>query len=129
MRQLFFTIGMFAGALAVALPAAGASKLNVLLIIADDLRRLFIWTKAKVTADKETTKDGITRKKFLQMGALGTFGVFASTFFYGMLRGGYNYTIHYVDLKLNNLPKNFEYALRGRSRVNSTSACAVTLSA
>jgi predicted MPP superfamily phosphohydrolase len=85
------------------------SKLiGCLWIIADDLRRLFIWTKAKVTADKETTKDGITRKKFLQMGALGTFGVFASTFFYGMLRGGYNYTIHYVDLKLKNLPKNFQ---------------------
>lgn len=39
------------------------SKLiGCLWIIADDLRRLFIWTKAKVTADKETTKDGITRK-------------------------------------------------------------------
>ena len=75
-------------------------------LIIDDLIRLFKWTKAKVK--KESTKDGISRKKFLQMSALGTFGVFASTFFYGMLRGGYNYTVHYVDLKLKNLPKNFE---------------------
>jgi len=75
-------------------------------LIVDDLIRLFKWTKAKVK--KESTEDGISRKKFLQMGALGTFGIFASTFLYGMFRGGYNYSVHYVDLKLKNLPKNFE---------------------
>ncbi len=77
-------------------------------LIVDDLIRIFRWSKAKIKSDKESLENGISRKKFLQLSAVGTFGLFASTFFYGIFRGGYNYTIHHVNLKLKGLPKNFE---------------------
>ncbi|MCX6181514.1 MAG: metallophosphoesterase [Bacteroidetes bacterium] len=82
--------------------------LGCIWLLIDDLRRLFKFAKAKITSDKVALEGGIPRKKFLQLGALGTFGVLFSTFIYGIVRGGYNYSIHTVSLKLKNLPKNFE---------------------
>ncbi|MFM7021822.1 MAG: metallophosphoesterase [Flavobacteriales bacterium] len=83
--------------------------LAALWILADDIRRLVKFAVAKIRSSKTTTEEiGMSRKKFLQMGALGTFGLMFSTFIYGIVRGGYNYTIHSVSLKLKNLPKNFE---------------------
>jgi predicted MPP superfamily phosphohydrolase len=82
--------------------------LGCVWILIDDLRRLFKFVKAKITSDKASLENGMPRKKFLQLGALGTVGLMFSTFVYGIVKGGYNYTIHTVSLKLKNLPKNFE---------------------
>ncbi len=77
-------------------------------LLIDDIRRLIKFVIAKIRSTPNTDENGMPRKKFLQLGAIGTFGVLFSTFIYGIVRGGYNFSIHTVSLKLKNLPKNFE---------------------
>lgn len=81
------------------------------ILIVDDLIRfvriiinLFTDDSGIVASDKEA---GLSRLRFLQISALGTFGVFLSSMTYGIVRGAYNYTIHKQKLQIPNLPDEF----------------------
>lgn len=81
------------------------------ILIVDDLIRfvriiinLFTDDSGIVASDKEA---GLSRLRFLQISALGTFGVFLSSMTYGIFRGAYNYTIHKQKLQIPNLPDEF----------------------
>ncbi len=48
-----------------------------------------------------------SRSKFISQIALGVGGVFSASFLYGMLRGGYNYTVHQKDIISGKIPPTF----------------------
>ncbi len=81
------------------------------ILILDDLIRLIrviinlcFNNSSIVTPNQES---GLSRLRFLQISALGTFGVFLSSMTYGIVKGAYNYTIHKQKLKIQNLPDEF----------------------
>jgi predicted MPP superfamily phosphohydrolase len=81
------------------------------ILIIDDVIRLVKWIygffgdASKVLVVNEDK--GLSRLRFLQMSALGTFGVVLSSMTYGILKGAYNYTVHKHKIKIPNLPDEF----------------------
>ena len=77
----------------------------------DDLVRIVRWLVNSVNqliTGEKSSGEGITRLKFLQLSALGTFGVLLSSLSYGVIRGGYNYTVKKQKLIIPNLPEEFK---------------------
>lgn len=81
------------------------------ILIVDDFFRLIRWIAnffSDSSMEVETNEvSGLSRLRFLQMSALGTFGIALSSMTYGILKGAYNYTIHKHKLKIPNLPNEF----------------------
>lgn len=80
-------------------------------LIIDDILRLFRWIVSLFTTESKslvtTEESGISRLRFLQVSALGTFGVLLSSMTYGIVKGAYNYTLHKQKVKIPNLPDEF----------------------
>lgn len=83
---------------------------SVFLILDDVIRliRLLIGSLWDVDVSGNPEGKGISRLRFLQLSALGSFGVLLSSLTYGVIKGGYNYTVRKQKLKIPNLPKEFE---------------------
>lgn len=79
-------------------------------LIIDDVIRLIRWITSlfgeKVSTDHADS--GINRLRFLQLSALGTFGVLLSSMTYGIVKGAYNFTVRNQKVKIPNLPIEFE---------------------
>lgn len=81
------------------------------VLIIDDLVRIlrivinFFSNNQEIPAVQKV--EGVSRLRFLQMSALGTFGVFLSSMTYGIVRGAYNYTVHKQTIKIDQLPDEF----------------------
>lgn len=82
------------------------------LIIDDIIRliRLLLSFVKPLNSQSELVEKstGISRLRFLQLSALGSFGVLLSSLTYGVIKGGYNYTVIKQKVKIKNLPKEFE---------------------
>lgn len=82
-------------------------------LIIDDVVRLFRWIGTFFIAESnapdqvQVEESGISRLRFLQVSALGTFGVLLSSLTYGIVKGAYNYTLHKQKIKIPNLPDEF----------------------
>ncbi|MDG1516452.1 MAG: metallophosphoesterase [Flavobacteriales bacterium] len=80
-------------------------------LILDDLIRLIRWLFQFIykTSQTESVSKGIgiSRLRFLQVTALGSFGVLLSSLTYGVIKGGYNYTVRKQKIRIPNLPKEF----------------------
>lgn len=81
------------------------------ILIVDDVIRLFRWffsfLGSKSTEPLVNNSEGLSRLKFLQISALGLFGITISSMTYGILKGGYNYSVHKHKLKIPTLPDEF----------------------
>mgnify|MGYP001201445076 CR=1 FL=1 len=80
-------------------------------LIFDDLIRLFkglIGLFTDTYSSKKEGADGISRLKFLQISALGSFGVLLGFLTYGVIKGGYRYTIKNQKITIPNLPDEFK---------------------
>lgn len=81
------------------------------ILIVDDIIRLFRWfvsfLGSKSIEPLVNNSEGLSRLKFLQISALGLFGITISSMTYGILKGGYNYSVHKHKLKIPNLPDEF----------------------
>ena len=80
-------------------------------LIFDDIIRLTRFLIGSFfSKDVSGTSDGtgISRLRFLQISALGSFGLLLSSLTYGVIKGGYNYTVKKIKLKIPNLPKEFQ---------------------
>lgn len=80
-------------------------------LIFDDIIRLTRFLIGSFfSKDVSGTSDGtgISRLRFLQISALGSFGLLLSSLTYGVVKGGYNYTVKRIKLKIPNLPKEFQ---------------------
>jgi len=80
-------------------------------LIFDDIIRLTRFLIGSFfSKDVSGTNDGtgISRLRFLQISALGSFGLLLSSLTYGVIKGGYNYTVKKIKLKIPHLPKEFQ---------------------
>ena len=80
-------------------------------IIIDDvirLIRLVIRFLTDIFSPKKEHIEGITRLKFLQLSALGSFGVLLGSLTYGVIKGGYRYTVKNQKITIPNLPDEFK---------------------
>ncbi len=81
------------------------------ILIVDDIVRLIKWVSGffgEASTEITTSEDeGLSRLRFLQMSALGAFGIALSSMTYGILKGAYNYTVHKHKIKIPNLPDEF----------------------
>ena len=80
-------------------------------LIIDDVIRLIRFV-IRVLIDTFSSKnehiEGISRLKFLQLSALGSFGVLLSSLTYGVIKGGYRYTVKNQKITIPNLPDEFK---------------------
>jgi predicted MPP superfamily phosphohydrolase len=76
-------------------------------LLIDDLRRLSIYIKRKISPPDTTVKDGISRSDFLTKMGIAVATVPALSLPFGMIYGPYNYTLHRKKVKSPNLPKAF----------------------
>ncbi len=89
------------------------SKLiGILFISIDDSIRFFKWifsffVSTKNNADIDGITEGISRLKFMNQLALGMAALPFFSLIYGMIKGGFNYTIHKTKVVLPNLPNEF----------------------
>jgi len=97
---------------ALALIVMVSKIVGVLFIGLDDLIRFFKWVyslfpfnTAKVV--EATNTSGISRLKFLNQIALGFAALPFFSLIYGMVKGGFNYTVHKSKVILPNLPSAF----------------------
>jgi predicted MPP superfamily phosphohydrolase len=85
--------------------------LILLVMLVDDIRRLFTWLVATVIARPSPAADtgtsGITRSVFMKRTALLLAGISLVGFTYG-IRNRYNYHVRRVKLKFPNLPEAFK---------------------
>lgn len=83
---------------------------SVFLIFDDIIRfvRFLIGSFFSKDVSGRTAESGISRLRFLQLSALGSFGLLLSSLTYGVIKGGYNYTVQKLKIKIPNLPKEFE---------------------
>lgn len=82
------------------------SKLPVvLLLLVDDLRRLFVWTANMISP---VTKRDTGRSRFLAKAALIAGGVPLATLTYGIVRNAYRYRRFAVDVPIAGLPAAFD---------------------
>lgn len=80
-------------------------------IIIDDVIRLIrfvIRFLIDTFSSKKEHIEGITRLKFLQLSALGSFGVLLGSLTYGVIKGGYRYTVKNQKITIPNLPDEFK---------------------
>jgi len=80
-------------------------------IIIDDvirLIRLVIRFLTDIFSPEKEHIEGITRLKFLQLSALGSFGVLLGSLTYGVIKGGYRYTVKNQKITIPNLPDEFK---------------------
>jgi predicted MPP superfamily phosphohydrolase len=83
--------------------------LILLVMLTDELRRLFVWVVSMfmTSAAPETAKsEGISRSIFLQRLALILGGTMLSGFLYG-IKNRYNYKVRRIKLSFSNLPAAF----------------------
>ena len=80
------------------------------LIIDDVIRliRFVIRFLIDTFSSKNENAEGISRLKFLQLSALGSFGVLLSSLTYGVIKGGYRYTVKNQKITIPNLPDEFK---------------------
>jgi len=80
------------------------------LIIDDLIRviRFIIGSFSDIDVSGNTDGKGINRLRFLQLSALGSFGVLLTTMTYGVIKGAYNYNVRKQKLKIRNLPDEFK---------------------
>lgn len=89
------------------------SKLvGVVFIGVDDIIRFFRWILSFFSSKssgmlEQTESTGISRLKFLNQIAVGAAALPFVSLIYGMVKGGFNYTIHKTKIILPNLPKEF----------------------
>jgi len=76
-------------------------------IIIDDLRRLLLFIKLKISPSKIKEDNGISRSDFLTKMGIAVAAVPALSLPFGMIYGPYNYTLHRKKIKASNLPKAF----------------------
>jgi len=76
-------------------------------IIIDDLRRLLLFIKLKISPSKIKEDNGISRSDFLTKMGIAVAAVPALSLPFGMIYGPYNYTLHRKKIKTSNLPKVF----------------------
>lgn len=83
---------------------------STFLIIDDVIRliRLLIGSISSIDVSGNEEGKGVSRLRFLQLSALGSFGVLLSSLTYGVIKGGYNYTVIKQKLKIPNLPDEFK---------------------
>ncbi len=85
--------------------------LILLVMLIDDIRRLFTWLVTTVAYSNTTAPDGsergISRSLFLKQTALVLGGLSLVGFMMG-IRNRYNYRVRKVKLKLNSLPESFK---------------------
>ncbi|MEX0967444.1 MAG: metallophosphoesterase [Bacteroidia bacterium] len=91
------------------------SKIPALLFIfTDDLWRGMQWVVHLFYEGTERIQQGdiagpkISRSQFLNIAALMASGFLFSTFFYGMVRGAYDFRVKRIKIRLPNLPGNFD---------------------
>jgi predicted MPP superfamily phosphohydrolase len=81
-------------------------------VLADDIRRLFIWIKHRnQTASPSTAvpkPDAIPRSEFLMKAGLIAGAVPLASLGFGIISGAYDYRVRYQTLYLPNLPKAFD---------------------
>jgi uncharacterized protein len=86
----------------------------VLILLVDDLLRLFQWITSKFTGHTVTSNapiggtGNITRSEFLMKTAVVAGAIPAVAFTWGIISGAHDYRIRRVKLALKNLPKQFE---------------------
>ncbi|MFL2582410.1 MAG: metallophosphoesterase, partial [Flavobacteriales bacterium] len=80
------------------------------LIIDDLIRvsRLVLNLIVDSFSSKKEGVEGISRLKFLQLSALGSFGVLLGSLTYGVIKGGYRYTVKNQKITIPNLPDEFK---------------------
>jgi hypothetical protein len=92
------------------------SKLiGIVFLLMDDIIRLFRWigsyfvkpAESTVITDVVNNPHAISRLKFLNYIAVGMAALPFASFIYGMVRGGFNYTLHNVKVVLPKLPASF----------------------
>ncbi|MBA2407621.1 MAG: metallophosphoesterase [Chitinophagales bacterium] len=77
-------------------------------LLVDDAGRMIRWIASLFnTPNKDVQPKGISRSDFLMQAGLLISGLFFSGLIYGVFRGGYNYQLRKVMLKLPNLPDQF----------------------
>jgi hypothetical protein len=85
--------------------------LSSVFLIFDDIIRLvrfLIGSFFSKDVSGNIEKSGLSRLRFLQLSALGSFGILLSSLTYGVIKGGYNYTLKKQKIKLPNLPEEFQ---------------------
>jgi predicted MPP superfamily phosphohydrolase len=97
---------------ALALIVLVSKIIGVLFIGIDDLIRFFRWAYSLVISNSEKMAEnvnaaGISRLKFLNQFAVGFAAIPFVGLIYGMVKGGFNYTIHKSKVVLPNLPAAF----------------------
>ncbi len=92
------------------------SKIFILpFVLADDIRRAFIWLKRKFSRDPKSSVSGrtpskadIPRSEFLIKAGTLVAALPLASFTYGMVSGAYDYRVKRTVLYLPNLPANFD---------------------
>ena len=80
-------------------------------LILDDVIRVFRLVLNLIVdafSSKKENMEGISRLKFLQLSALGSFGVLLGSLTYGVIKGGYRYTVKNQKITIPNLPDEFK---------------------
>lgn len=80
-------------------------------LIIDDVIRIFRLVLNLIVdafSSKKENMEGISRLKFLQLSALGSFGVLLGSLTYGVIKGGYRYTVKNQKITIPNLPDEFK---------------------
>lgn len=101
-RNLYvaFTLGFFVGKILI-----------LLVLLIDDIRRVFLWVLFKLSPETKvpvsaTSEEGISRSGFLKTVALVLGGTSVAVFLYG-ITNRYSYQIKRVKLRFKNLPEAF----------------------
>lgn len=85
--------------------------LSSVFLIFDDIIRLvrfLIGSFFSKDVSSGIEKSGLSRLRFLQLSALGSFGLLLTSLTYGVIKGGYNYTLKKQKIKIPNLPEEFQ---------------------
>jgi len=77
-------------------------------ILADDIRRLYIWLTRRNKATVLQTDNPIQRSEFLMKAGLIAGAVPLASLGFGIVSGAYDYRVRYQTLYLPNLPKAFD---------------------
>lgn len=83
----------------------------LIFLLIDDLTRLLRWVASKFSGKTEELPDGeggISRLKFLNYLGFGVGSAFMISAVYGIARGAHNYQVKRRNLRIKNLPEEFE---------------------
>jgi predicted MPP superfamily phosphohydrolase len=92
----------------MALSVSVAKIVMIPFFLLGDLVRLYVYITGGSESSVIVQQAGMSRLTFLHKTGLILGGGIFGGFIYGMIRGAYNIKINYINLKINNLHKNFE---------------------